>query len=117
MGKHKKVRFPRKSGKAIAFVCYNGKYTATPELREQYGNEAREELALEFRSRRGTEYGRKLMTSQAFNDAAVAWFKKHFQFGEVKPSTIGIVPRMQKTSRSGYTSDKFVVMAEFMGNV
>jgi len=116
MGK-RKVRFPRKSGKAIAFVCYNGKYTATPELREQYANEGKGGLALEYRSRRGTEYARKLMTSQSFHDAAVAWFKRHFQFGEVKPSTIGIVPRMQKTSRSGYTSDKFVVMADFMGNV
>ena len=34
---------------------------------------------------------RKLMTSQSFHDAAVAWFRKQ-QFGEVKPSTIGIVP-------------------------
>ena len=105
----KKVRFPRKSGKAIAFVCYNGKYTATQALREQYAEKGTGDMALEYRSRRGSKYARDLMHTKAFSDAAVAWFKANFKFGEVKPSTIGVVPRKDNS--------KFVLMADVMGNL
>lgn len=105
----KKVRFPRKSGIALGFIYVNGSYVATPALREQYAEKGTGDMALEYRSRRGTKYARDLMYTKQFSDAAVEWFKANFKFAETKPSTIGIIPRRDDS--------KFVLMADVMGNV
>lgn len=85
--------FPSEANKAIAFISVNGTFVATPELRQKYAKEGTGDMALEYRSRRGSEYARNLMFTKAFSDAAVAWFRAHFKFAEVKPGKIGVAKK------------------------
>lgn len=91
--KSNRYSFPSEANRAIAFISVNGKFVATPELREKYAKEGTGDMALEYRANRGTEYARNLMFTKAFSDAAVAWFKNHFQFAEVKPGRIGVAKK------------------------
>lgn len=108
--------FPSEANKAIAFIYVCGKFNATPELREKYAKEGNGDMALEYRANRGTEYGRKLMFTQRFSDAAVAWFKANFQFSEVKPGRIGVVKKNTKYNSRNWDGERLYV-AEALKNI
>ncbi len=103
--KSNRYSFPSEANRAIAFISVSGKFVATPELREKYAKEGTGDMALEYRSRRGTEYARNLMFTKAFSDAAVAWFKANFKFAEVKPGKIGVVKNSSWDGRHTIMAD------------
>ena len=103
--KGNRYSFPSEANRAIAFICVNGNFIATPELREKYAQEGTGDMALEYRSRRGSEYARNLMFTKQFSDAAVAWFRSHFKFAEVKPGKIGVVKNSSWDGRHTIMAD------------
>ena len=113
-GKGNRYSFPSEANKAIAFIFVCGKFVATPELREKYAKEGKGDMALEYRANRGTEYGRKLMHSQSFSDAAVAWFKANFQFAEVKPGKIGVA---KKNTKHRSWDGRHTIMADALKDI
>ena len=107
--------FPSEANKAIAFIYVCGKFVATPELREKYAKEGKGGLALEYRAHKGSEYGRQLMHSASFSDAAEQWFKSKFKFAEVKPGRIGVVKK--NTNKNVNWDGEHLYMAEALKDI